>query len=406
MAGDNIIALDTREMRLPAVLQVIQSLVSGGVERGTVEVAAALKAAGWVAMVASAGGPMERELARAGVEHIKLPLASKSPLTIRRNTAALVDIIRQRKIDIVHARSRAPAWSAWNAARKTGRHFVTTFHNAYDTSGPFKHWYNSVMARGEQVIAISEFVAAHAAGVYGVGGDRLRTVPRGVDLSLFDASRVNGDRVAALAAKWRVPDGYAVIMMPGRLTRWKGGLDLIDAVARLGRDDVCGLLVGPEQNCGFRKELEAAIERHGLGSQFRIVEDCRDITAAYALADVVVSASTDPEGFGRTIVEAQAMGRPVIATDHGGARETVIPGSTGWLVPPGDPAALSAAIAEALALGPAERAALAQRSRAHIAADFTCEQMCARTIDIYEELLFPEPAPVAVPTVQPMAISA
>ena len=405
MAGDNIIALGVRETRPPAVLQVIPSLVSGGVERGTVEVAVALKAAGWTAMVASAGGPMERELARAGVEHVRLPLDSKSPLTIRRNTTALVGIIRQHKIDIVHARSRAPAWSAWNAARKTGRHFITTFHNAYSLSGPFKHWYNSVMARGERVIAISDFVAAHAASVYGVGGDRLRTVPRGVDLRLFDASRVNGDRVADLAARWRVPDGCAVIMMPGRLTRWKGGLALIEAIARLGRNDVCCLLVGVEQNRGFRKELEAAIERHGLGGQFRIIEDCRDITAAYVLADVVVSASTDPEGFGRTIVEAQAMGRPVIATDHGGARETVIPGSTGWLVPPGEPVALSAAIAETLALTPAEREALALRSRAHVAADFTCEQMCARTIEIYEELLFPEPPAVTV-SAEPMAISA
>ncbi|HYM73042.1 MAG TPA: glycosyltransferase family 4 protein [Stellaceae bacterium] len=405
MAGDNIIPLGARETRPPAVLQVIPSLVSGGVERGTVEVAAALKAAGWTALVASAGGPMESGLIRAGVEHIRLPLASKNPLVIRRNTAALIEIIRRYRVDIVHARSRAPAWSAWRAAQKTRRRFITTFHNAYDVSGPFKHRYNSVMARGERVIAISEFVAAHAASVYGVGDDRSRLVPRGVDLGLFDASRVNGDRVADLAAKWRVPDGYAVIMMPGRLTRWKGGLDLIEAVARLGRRDVCCLLVGTEQNRGFRKELEAAIERHGVGGQFRIVEDCRDITAAYVLADVVVSASTDPEGFGRTIVEAQAMGRPVIATDHGGARETVVPGSTGWLVPPGDPEALAAAIAEALDLGPAERDALARRSRAHVAADFTCEQMCARTIEIYEELLFPEPAAIALPS-EPLAIPA
>jgi glycosyltransferase involved in cell wall biosynthesis len=246
------------------------------------------------------------------------------------------------------------------------------------------------MARGERVIAISEFVAAHAANDYGVEPDRLRTIPRGVDLRLFDPSQVNGDRVADLAAKWRVPDGFAVVMLPGRLTRWKGGLDFIEAIAKLGRPDLCCLLVGAEQRSGFRRELEAAIARHELGSQFRIVEDCRDITAAYALSDVVVSASTDPEGFGRTIVEAQAMGRPVIATDHGGARETVIPGSTGWLVAPGDTAALAATIAEALSLGPVERAAYARRARAHIATGFTREMMCARTIDVYEELLFPE----------------
>jgi glycosyltransferase involved in cell wall biosynthesis len=391
MASEGNIDQRPQEARPPAVLQVIPSLVSGGVERGTVEVAAALVAAGWTAYVASAGGPMERELARAGATHIPLPLASKNPLTIRRNAAALIEIIRRYKIDIVHARSRAPAWSALRAARKTRRHFVTTFHNAYDDKAPLKHWYNSVMARGERVIAISDFVAAHAANVYGVGTDRLRTIPRGVDMSLFDPRRVTGQRVADLAAKWRVPDGAAVVMLPGRLTRWKGGLDFIGAIARLRRPDLCCLLVGAEQRSGFRRELEAAIARHGLNSQFRIVEDCRDITAAYMLSDVVVSASTDPEGFGRTIVEAQAMGRPVIATDHGGARETVIPGSTGWLVPPSDVEALAAAIDHALRLEPEARAALAYRARMHIAAGFTREAMCARTIDIYEELLFPEP---------------
>jgi glycosyltransferase involved in cell wall biosynthesis len=405
MARDNSIPSGRRETRPPAVLQVIPSLVSGGVERGTVEVATALVAAGWTAIVASSGGPMERELARAGVEHVHLPLASKNPLTIRRNAGALARIIREHKIDIVHARSRAPAWSAWKAARTTRRRFVTTFHNAYDTGAPFKHWYNSVMARGERVIAISDFVAGHAASEYGIGADRLRTIPRGVDLKLFDANRVNGDRVADLAAKWRVPDGFAVVMLPGRLTRWKGGLDFIEAIAQLGRRDLCCLLVGAEQRAGFRRELEAAIERHGLIGQFRIVEDCRDIAAAYVLADVVVSASTDPEGFGRTIVEAQAMGRPVIATDHGGARETVIPGSTGWLVPPGDTSSLAAAISEALTLDPVSRQALAWRARAHIAAGFTREAMCARTIEIYEELLFPEAQPVALPP-EPMAIPA
>jgi len=391
MAGEGNIDQRPQEARPPAVLQVIPSLVSGGVERGTVEVAAALVAAGWTAYVASAGGPMERELARAGATHIPLPLASKNPLTVRRNAAALIEIIRRYKIDIVHARSRAPAWSALRAAKKTRRHFVTTFHNAYDDKAPLKHWYNSVMARGERVIAISDFVAAHAANVYGVGADRLRTIPRGVDMSLFDPRRVTGQRVADLAAKWRVPDESAVVMLPGRLTRWKGGLDFIGAIARLRRPDLCCLLVGAEQRSGFRRELEAAIARHGLNSQFRIVEDCRDITAAYMLSDVVVSASTDPEGFGRTIVEAQAMGRPVIATDHGGARETVISGSTGWLVPPGDIEALAAAIDHALRLEPEARAALAYRARTHIAAGFTREAMCARTIDIYEELLFPEP---------------
>ncbi len=374
--------------RPPAVLQVLPSLVSGGAERGTVELAGALVEAGWTSYVASGGGALEREIARAGATHLTLPLASKNPLVMRRNTVELVRVIRQRGIDIVHARSRAPAWSACAAAHATGRRFVTTFHNAYGARTALKRRYNSVMARGDRVIAISDFVADHAASVYGIGHDRLRTIPRGVDLEIFDPNRVGAQRIVNLARQWRLPDGMPVVMLPGRLTRWKGGLDFIAAVAKLCRRDVCCVLAGSEQRPGFRRELEAAIRENGLAGLFRIVEECRDMPAAYMLADVVVSASRDPEGFGRVIVEAQAMGRPVVATNHGGARETIVPGVTGWLVPPREPDALSAAIGEALSINVEERQQLAQRSIAHIAARYTREAMCAGTIQVYEELLF------------------
>jgi glycosyltransferase involved in cell wall biosynthesis len=369
----------------------VPSLVSGGAERGAVDLAGALVAAGWSSYVASSGGPMTREIARCGATHLTLPLASKNPLVMWRNAAALTRVLRRCGIDIVHARSRAPAWSAWNAARAAGRHFVTTFHNAYDARGAWKRRYNSIMARGERVIAISDFVADHVADVYDVGPDRLRTIPRGVDLEIFDPTRVGAERVVTLARQWRLPDGLPVVMLPGRLTRWKGGLDFIAAIAALGRRDICCVLVGAEQRRGFRRELEAAIAGSGLDAVFRIVEDCRDMAAAYMLADVVVSASSDPEGFGRIIVEAQAMGRPVIATDHGGARETVLPGVTGWLIPPRDPASLAAALGEALALDAAARGALARDAVAHVAGHFSREAMCSRTIDVYEELLFPAP---------------
>src|SRR5271163_2238864 len=268
-------AASPSEGRPPAVLQVLPSLVSGGAERGTVELAAALTAAGWNAYVASAGGPLERDIARTGATHLTLPLASKNPLVMRCNRVALMRAIRHLGIDIVHARSRAPAWSAWSAAHATGRHFVTTFHNAYSAGSALKRWYNSVMARGDRVIAISDFVADHAAKVYGVDPDRLRTIPRGVDLDIFDPRRVGGERVASLARRWRLPDGVPTVMLPGRLTRWKGGLDLIAA----------------EQRQGFRRELEGAIEQRKLAGLFRIVEHCPDMAAAYMLADVVVSAS-------------------------------------------------------------------------------------------------------------------
>jgi glycosyltransferase involved in cell wall biosynthesis len=390
MCAEKTTASGLAKGRPPAVLQIVPRLVSGGAERGTVDMARALVAAGWTSYVASSGGPLEHDILRSGATHLHLPLASKNPLVMRRNAGALARLIRQLRIDIVHARSRAPAWSAWTAANATRRHFVTTFHNAYDVSVPLKRWYNSVMARGERVIAISQFVADHAAQIYGVGPERLRTIPRGVDFDIFDPRRVGAERIASLARRWRLPDGAPLVMLPGRLTRWKGGLDFVAAIAMLGRPDICCLLVGPEQRRGFRRELEAAIERNRLGQLFRIVEDCRDMPAAYMLADVVVSASTDPEGFGRIIIEAQAMGRPVVATDHGGARETIIPGMTGWLVPPRDPAVLAAAIGQALSLSARERLVFAERAIAHVAGRFTREAMCAQTIVVYEELLFPQ----------------
>lgn len=379
------------EGRPPSVLQVVPALVSGGVERGTVEVAAALAAAGWRSYVASAGGKMVHEITRHGGRHITLPLASKNPVVIRRNVGRLARVIEEFEVDIVHARSRAPAWSAWAAARRTGRHFVTTFHNAYGSGTRLRRWYNSVMGRGELVIAISQFVAEHAAATYGLAPERLRIIERGVDLQRFDPQRVSPERIIRLAREWRLPDDQPVVMLPGRLTRWKGQLDLIAAIEGLGRANLRCLLVGSDDGRGsFRREVEQEIVRRNLDGIVCCVPDCSDMPAALMLADVVVSASNRPEGFGRVVVEAQAMGRPVVATDHGGARETVLHGETGWLVPPGDPPALARAIAEALALAPPERQALASRAIAHARVNFSTERMCARTLAVYEEILFPQ----------------
>ena len=333
---------------------------------------------------------MVHEITRHGGRHITLPLASKNPLVVRRNVRRLAALIEAHAIDLVHARSRAPAWSAWAAARRTDRRFVTTFHNAYGAGTRLRRWYNSVMARGERVIAISRFVAEHAIATYGIAPERVRVIERGVDLLRFDPQRISQERIIRLAREWRLPDDRPVVMLPGRLTRWKGQLDLIAALALLGRSDLCCLLVGSDAGRGsFHREVEREIAARGLNSIVSCIPDCNDMPAALMLADLVVSASNRPEGFGRVIVEAQAMGRPVIATDHGGARETVLPGETGWLVPPGDPRALAGAITEGLALAPHDRLALAERAIAHARANFSTERMCARTLAVYEEVLFP-----------------
>jgi glycosyltransferase involved in cell wall biosynthesis len=378
--------------RPPGVLQVLPSLVTGGVERGTVDVAKALVGAGWKAYVASAGGPMVRELERVGAVHFRLPLDSKNPLTIIANIGRLGRLLATYPIDLVHARSRAPAWSARVAARRHGVPFVTTFHGTYNATNFFKRYYNSIMTSGERVIAISDFIGEHVQANYGVPPDRVAVIHRGLDLDRMDPAKVPAERVAKLAAAWRLQDGVPVILMPGRLTRWKGQMVMIEAtaklVAELGKEAVVCVMVGDDQGRhGYRRQLERAIAAHGLGGAVRLTGECKDMAAAYMLADVVVSASLDPEAFGRVVVEAQAMGRPVIATDHGGPRETVLASRTGWLVPPGDADALASALKTVLSLRPQDRQTLALAARANVAERFTVERMCARTIGVYTELL-------------------
>jgi len=379
----------TGEGRLATVLQVLPAMgAAGGVERGTVEIAGAVVQAGGRALVASAGGPLVHDLARVGAEHVELPMDSKNPVTMWRNVDRLVQVIRAEKVDIVHARSRAPAWSARAAAKRTGAHFVTTFHGTYGAGNHLKRVYNSIMTRGERVIAISQFIAGHIRQLYGVPSNKIRVIHRGVDLDRFDPAKVTAQRVVNLATDWMLPDGMPVIMLPGRLTRWKGQPVVIDALGRLGRKDVRCLLVGGDQGReDYRAELEAMIADRNLNEVVRLVDHCDDMPAAYMLTDVVISASTDPEAFGRVIAEAQALGRPVIATDHGGAKETVIPGETGWLVPPGDADALAAAIEKVLALDSAQRSTLAGKAIANVRDNFSKATMCAKTLDVYDEVL-------------------
>ena len=367
-----------------AVLQVLPALVSGGVERGTVEIAAALTRAGMRALVASAGGPMVAEVEAAGARHILLPLDRKTPLAMVMNARALAHLVRSDAVAIVHARSRFPAWSARWAARATGTAFVTTYHGAYNEGSWVKHRYNAVMAGGDRVIAVSDHVAELVRCRYGTTGDRLRTIPRGVDPAIFDPDAVASSRVAVLQAAWRVPEGRFVVMLPARLTRWKGQGVLLRAVARLLPSPPFVLLVGEGP---YRAELERDVVALGLAGHAALPGHAADMPAALLLADLVVHASTDPEAFGRTIIEAQAMRRPVIAADLGAPRETVEEGVTGWRVPPGDPVALAAAISRVVRLPAAERAVVGERSRRAVLGRYTTAAMQAATLAAYRELL-------------------
>lgn len=345
--------------------------------------AQAVAAAGGRALVASAGGRMVPHVERAGGRHFALKLMTKDPVSIWLNSFALARLIRAEGVRLVHARSRAPAWSAFLAARRTGVPFVTTWHGVYEENLPGKRLYNGVMARGERVIAISHFVAARLAAL-GVPEQRIRIIPRGVDTALFDPAAVTGERVHRLAEAWRLPHGAPVVMLPGRLTRWKGGETLLAALAAMPRRDAVAVFVGEGS---FGRALEARAEALGLACRVRLAGQCDDMPAALALADVVVCPSEKPEPFGRTVIEAQAMGKPVIAADHGGAAETIADGDTGWRVAPGDPQALAEVIGFALGLPAASRDTLGGMARASVLANYTTAAMQQATLAVYREVL-------------------
>jgi glycosyltransferase involved in cell wall biosynthesis len=372
----------------PVIMQVIPELGAGGAEQSCIDIAGELIASGAQAIVVSNGGARLHELARMGAVHFDLPVHSKNPLVMLKNARKLRQLIKRYNVDIVHARSRAPAWSAYRACKKTNARFVTTCHAPYNIENKWKRIYNGSIVKGERVIANSETVADYLRQNYTISENQLRIIHRGIALEKFHPTTVTAERLIVLSRQWRLPDGANIIMLPGRLTRWKGHQVLIDAIAHLQRRDIFCVIIGADQGRSeYRKELENSIMMKGLQGRVRIIDHCNDMPAAYMLATVVVSASTEPEGFGRVAVESQAMGRPTIATDHGGSRETIIRGETGWLVKPGDSEALAKSIQEALALSPHQRAVLATRAMSHIAAHFTREQMADKTLNVYAELL-------------------
>ncbi|WP_020187286.1 glycosyltransferase family 4 protein [Methylopila sp. 73B] len=377
------------------VLQILPALDAGGVERTAIDVAQALVAVGARAVVASEGGRGVAALEAAGARHVVFPAASKNPLTMAANVGRLARLVRAEGADILHARSRAPAWSALGAARLAGVPFVTTAAGIHSGNSAPKRFYNSVMARGDLVIANSGFTASHIARQHGAPKGRLAVIPRGVDLAAFDPAAVDTARVAALRAAWAIPEAAKVVLLAARLTSWKGQSVLLDAVERLGRDDVVVVLAGEAQGRErYRDGLIAQAEGLGIADRLRLPGHVADVPAALLAADVAAVPSTEPEAFGRGATEAQAMGVPVVASAHGAVAETVLAppaarddARTGWLVAPGDPDALAEGLAAALALGPDDRAALASRGRAHVAAHYGLEAMTRTTLEAYVSLL-------------------
>ena len=375
-------------VRAPTVMQVLPRLVTGGVERGTVDIAGAIVEGGGRSIVVSAGGPMVQELKRLGAEHYELPVDSKNPIIMRQNIKQLMKIAKHQQVDIIHARSRAPAWSAWYAARKCNIFFVTTFHGTYGHSNWFKRRYNAVMTKGDRIIAISNFIAGHILKIYGIPATKIRVIPRGIDIEKFSPNKVSQERRIKLADQWRLPDDKPIIILPGRLTRWKGHIVFIEAIKKLERKNIQCLIVGSDQDRkDYKHELDRQIENHGMQEFIHVVGHCDDMPAAYMLTDIVISASTDPEAFGRIMVEGQSLGRLVIGTNHGGSRETVIEGQTGWLAEPNDADSLAANIRIALDLSEKQRTTITNTARKHVEENYTKEIMCSKTLDVYNELI-------------------
>jgi len=380
------------------ILQLIPRLDAGGAERTTIDVAAALVAAGARALVASEGGRLTSELQAVGGLFIPFRAATKNPLAMLVNVRRLAKLIVAERVDLVHARSRAPAWVALAANRLEPRPFVTTFHGAYAGRSALKLRYNSIMARGDAVIANSRYTAAMIARLYPFARDKLAIIHRGADFVRFSPAAVDPSRVAELRVEWGAAPSERIVLLAARLTGWKGQKVLIEAAKRLaasGEADARYILAGDVQGRGaYAKELDSLIDKYDLKGKVVRVGHCSDMPAAFLAASVVVAPSTEPEAFGRSAVEAQAMGAPVVVSDLGAAPETVLAppqvlaeDRTGWRVPPGDPQALAEAIHQALRLGASARQALAQRARTHIERNFSLEYMTRATLEVYVSAL-------------------
>jgi glycosyltransferase involved in cell wall biosynthesis len=383
----------------PTILQIIPRLDTGGAELSAIEVTDAIVRGGGRAIVATEGGRMADRVTAAGGELLLMAAGSKNPLRIIANALRLQRTIMTERVDLIHARSRAPAWSALIAARRSHTPFVTTYHGAYAENSRLKGLYNGVMARSDIVIANSNYTSRLIQQRYGTVPARIRVIHRGVDEAQLDPALVTPERTTALRERLGLAPDRKVIVQAARLTGWKGQRVLIDAMAVLKRAGTLGfavaVLAGDAQGRdGYSTSLRAQIARHGLDDDVRLVGHVDDIPALLTLAHVAVIASTEPEAFGRSVTEAGAMGCPAIATDIGAPPETVLAPplarpdhTTGWLVPPGDATALATVLAEALAMPPAARDRMGARARAHVLEHFSLSAMKAATMRVYDELL-------------------
>lgn len=371
------------------VLQVLPELNQGGVEVGTTEIASELQKRGIKNFVASQGGRMQGSLDHLRVKHFNLPLKTKNIFKMYLNYLRLVKIIKENGITIVHARSRAPAWSAYWAAKKCGVHYITTFHGTYGL-GPhgIKKIYNQVMTFGEKIIAVSNHIKEHIIKNYGVDEGKIQVISRCVNMENFDVENTSAERMIKFLEDNNIPADKPLITLIGRLTNWKGQKLLIEALNKIKDMDFHCLLIGDDQGrTQYTEDLHDMIENYNMEERYTFIRHISDVPAAMLVSDVVLSTSIEPEAFGRIAIEGQAMGRIVVASDIGGSKETVIDGITGKLFKSGNAEDLAAAIKWALSLSKEEREKIGANAIKNVKEHFTKQIMCDKTISVYEEIV-------------------
>ncbi len=377
------------------VLQVIPKLGYGGAETGCYDIAHYLPENGCESFIVTSGGELTKFVDKKKVKLIKLPVHSKNPLLILINTILLIGIILFFKISIVHARSRAPAWSCLFATKLTNRKFVTTFHGTYNFSGKFKKFYNSVMVRSDLVIAGSNFIFSHIKENYSEylsSQKKFLVIFRGINVDYFDSSTKLENDEKNLLQKWNIHDKKKIILMPGRLTTWKGQELFIEAInlvkIELGYEAFHAVILGNDQGRDFyKKKLIRLTEQYHLTNQIKFIDHCNDMALAYKVSDIIVSASIEPEAFGRVAVEAQSMQKLIIASNIGGSNETINDEKTGFLFKSGNAESLSKKIIRGLTMDETAINQIGKEGRNNIIKKFNVEKMCFSTYSEYKRLL-------------------
>ncbi len=378
-----------KKNKKPVVLQVLPEMNHGGVEMGTVEIASGLQAEGIKNFVASAGGRMVYDLKKIKVKHFELPLKTKNPIKLWLNARKLEKIIKENGINIVHARSRAPAWSAYWAAKRAGVQYLTTFHGTYGL-GPLgiKKIYNRVMTYGKLVIAISSHIKNHMIKEYKVPEEKMRLIHRCVNIDNFAPEKVSQERIIKALKENHIPEDKPIISLVGRVTRWKGQHLLIEALSKIKTKDFYCLIVGSDQGrIHYTNELKDLAKKYNLDAKIQFIDHSFDIPAILMLSDIVLSTAIEPEAFGRAAIEGQAMGKIVLASNIGGSLDNTIDGITGKLFESNNAQSLADAIDWALKLPAKEREKISKAAIKNVKDNFTKQIMCDKTIAVYHELI-------------------